>query len=447
MAVEQIINLEEYERKNRIKRVCAYARVSTDKESQLNSFSVQVSEYKNMIMKNPNWEFAGVYGDEGKSGTNIFGRKQFMQMVEVAKAGGIDLIITKSISRFARNTVDCLKTIRELKKVGTEIYFENDNLSSFDTSIDIIISMLASIAEEESKNNSQNVIWRYENNFKEGKVHMVTSKMLGFDRDEENNIIIDEAEAEIVRNIYTWYLDGYSHEKIATMLNEQGYKTKAFNKPYYAGAVLSILSNEKYTGDAILQKTIRKQIGSYNNIKNQTKKPKFYVENSHPGIVDHDTWNKVQQLRKSKAKHYLKATTRKTVTEKARNRTIYNGLAKCDVCGSNYQFKRNNINKHNETRVLICKNNKYNKKCANDIVNADPFDEALLSHINSIIRDKGKFFQRLNVAFKTHPEVVSLKEEIKALEGKINALQQKIIRYLNDAVSYTHLTLPTKRIV
>ena len=255
MKAVEILDFSAYEQKQKKKRVCAYARVSTLKELQETSFNLQVQTYTLMIVNNPDWVFAGVYADQGKTGTSTRSRTQFNLMIELAKSNKIDLIITKSISRFARNVVDCLSAIQELRTYGTEVFFEKENISSFDSKIEFVISVLAGVAQEESRNLSENVKWNIQNRFKSGKLNMVTSLVLGYDNDSSGNIIINAKEAIIVKKIFSLYLKGYSQRKIASHLNSLGHKTKVGNIDYSLSAIYGILNNEKYTGNALLQKT------------------------------------------------------------------------------------------------------------------------------------------------------------------------------------------------
>ncbi|MBI9010449.1 MAG: recombinase family protein, partial [Tenericutes bacterium] len=223
MNAVEIIDFNKIEEQDRLKNVCAYARVSTKKELQETSLDLQVETYTKMIMENPEWNFVGVYSDVGKSGTDTKYREQFNQMIELAVAGGIDLIITKSISRFARNTIDCLNIIQELKRHNIEVWFEKENISSFDPKVELTITIYASVAEEESKINSENSLWGVKKRFEDGIVPMVTSRVLGYKRDKKGEIAIDEDEAKIVRKVFTLYSKGYSQGYIAEELNKEGY--------------------------------------------------------------------------------------------------------------------------------------------------------------------------------------------------------------------------------
>ena len=239
------------------KRVCAYCRVSTESEEQLNSYAAQVNYYTNFIQNNPKWEFTGIYADEGITGTNVNQRKQFKRLIEDCKAGKIDTVYVKSISRFARNIVDCVSCIRELKEINVNIHFEKESIDTLDAKGELLIIILASIAEEESRNISENVRWGLEKRQAQGKVTIPFSQFLGYKRGEDGGIEIDTGEAVTVRRIYREFLDGKSAWQIAEGLREDGVSTATGRGKCYKSTVLSILQNEKYKGDAILQKTYK----------------------------------------------------------------------------------------------------------------------------------------------------------------------------------------------
>lgn len=236
------------------RRTAAYARVSTDHEDQLTSYAAQVSYYTDYIRSRSDLEFVNVYTDEGISGTSTARREGFRQMIDDALAGKIDLIITKSVSRFARNTVDSLTTIRKLKEHKVECYFEKENIRTFDNKGELLLTIMASLAQEESRSISENCVWGQRKRFSDGKVTVPFSRFLGYDRGEDGNLVINPQEAEIVREIYQMFLDGASPYAIAKRLTERGIPSPGGKDRWYKATVTSILSNEKYKGDALLQK-------------------------------------------------------------------------------------------------------------------------------------------------------------------------------------------------
>lgn len=279
------------------KRVAAYCRVSTDEEAQSTSFELQVKHYTEYIGAHEDWILAGIYADEGISGTQMKHRDQFLQMIDECEAGNIDMIITKSISRFARNTVDCLTTIRKLKnlKNPVEIYFEKERLYSLDDKTDMVLSLMASIAQEESRSISANIRWAIRNRMKNGTQKIPTSGLLGYDTDDEGNMVIIEQEAEIVRTIYTSFVNGVHPSLIAIRLNALGLKT-VYGNDWSSGAVRKILRNEKYCGDVLMQKTITIDYLSHQTKVNEGEAEQYFIADHHDPIVDKEVWNKAQEI-------------------------------------------------------------------------------------------------------------------------------------------------------
>ncbi|MBI9009689.1 MAG: recombinase family protein [Tenericutes bacterium] len=420
------MDLNSYEKRNRKKNVCAYARVSTFKNLQETSFDLQVETYTKMIQNNLKWNFVGVYADKGKSGTHIIHREQFNFMIELAKAGNIDMIITKSVSRFARNTIDCLSIIQKLKTYSTEVWFEKENLSSFDPKIEFVISVMAGMAEEESRNISENVKWGVRKRFKNGIVPMVTSRVLGYVRDTNKNIIIDKTEAIIVKMIFAMYSEGASQRVIAAHLNSLGFKTKYQNKDWYERAVQGILNNEKYTGNAILQKSARQALGSRIGEKNQNFLPKYYVENSHPAIISQELWDTVHEIKNGKILKYNHTLDKKKLKHKAKYYSEYAEFIECAICGKNYHYKVNNKGTSWETRILICSSNREKKICTNDALFADTFDEILISQINRIIKNKEEFLNTLRNALIAHPAIIQLNTDLAQAQEKLDGIDAKL---------------------
>ena len=273
--------------------VAAYARVSTEKEDQENSFERQVEHYTQIINANPDWRLVGVYKDPGISGTRAEKRKDFMRMIEDCRAGKIKKILVKSISRFARNTVDALQYIRELKELGISVFFENENIDTATSGGDVLLTILAAIAEQESRTISTNIKWAYQRKFQNGDIVLNTGLMLGYRRlpeDDENGMAqyaIIEEEAQIVRRIFSEYVSGVTVTRICRGLEADGILTKLGNAKWRVSTVESILQNEKYTGNAICGKTYKVDVLSKNRKKNDgTNAPMYYVENTHPAIIE-----------------------------------------------------------------------------------------------------------------------------------------------------------------
>lgn len=255
-------------------RVAAYCRVSTEYEEQESSYEVQVEHYTNYINANPEWELAGVYADDGISATNTAKRDAFNRMIEDCRAGKIDMILTKSISRFSRNTVDCLKYTRELKTLNIAVFFEKENINTLDAKGEVLMTIMAALAQQESESLSANVRLGIQFRNQEGKVRVNHNWFLGYTKDEEGKLIIDPDQAEVVRRIYAEYLDGKSLLQIKRGLEADGVSNGAGHKKWYESNIKQILTNEKYIGDALLQKTCTVSVLEKKRAKNDGALPK-----------------------------------------------------------------------------------------------------------------------------------------------------------------------------
>lgn len=262
-------------------RVAAYARVSTEQDEQQNSYEAQVRYYTHYIEANPDWEFAGIYADDGISGTDTRKRDGFNAMMNAALNGEIDLILTKSISRFARNTVDSLNAVRDLKAKGIEVRFEKEHINTLDPKCEVMLTIMSSLAQEESRSISENVRWGIQRSMQRGKVNLVRKNFLGYKLGENGQPVIDEEEAAIIRRIYDMYLEGKTIRFIADALTEDGILTPSGRKVWSVSTIKSILTNEKYKGDALLQKTIVVNYLTKETKKNEGDAKQYYISNSH----------------------------------------------------------------------------------------------------------------------------------------------------------------------
>ncbi len=276
------------------RRTAAYARVSTGHEDQQTSYEAQVSYYTSYIKSRPDMEFVNVYTDEGISGTSTARREGFRQMIADAMAGKIDLIITKSVSRFARNTVDSLTTIRRLKEHKVECYFEKENIRTFDSKGELLLTIMASLAQEESRSISENCVWGQRKRFADGKVTVPFSRFLGYDRGEDGNLVVNRKEAELVREIYQMFLSGVSPYSIAKRLTERKIPSPGGKDRWYKGTITNILSNEKYKGDALLQKVYTTDYLTKRKKLNAGEVPQYYVEGNHEAIIPEDIFERAQ---------------------------------------------------------------------------------------------------------------------------------------------------------
>lgn len=276
------------------RRVAAYARVSTCKEYQKMSYRSQIEYYTAYIEKRSDWEFVKVYADEGVTGTSMRRRTEFLQMVEDAIDGKIDLIVTKSVSRFARNTVDSLTTIRKLKEHGVECYFEKENIWTFDTKGELLITIMSSLAQEESRNISENTRWGMRKAFQDGKVFVPFKHFLGYDRGENGELRVNPEQAETVRLIYQLFLEGGTFYGIAAELTKRKIPTPYGHAVWNRKTVKNILKNEKYRGDALLQKRYSKDFLDREMRVNKGEVPQYYIVGNHEAIIEPYVFEKVQ---------------------------------------------------------------------------------------------------------------------------------------------------------
>lgn len=283
------------------KRVAAYCRVSTEQEQQETSIKAQREHYEDVFSKRPDWVNAGIYVDWGKTGTQMKHRDQFNQMIEDAREGKIDMIITKSSSRFARNTLDFIGVVRELKalKHPVGVYFEKDGYSSLDEHVDFMLTLMASFAQEESRTISSNVRWGILVRMKNGTYKIPTSCLLGYDTNEEGLMYILPGEARIVEVIYENYIRGKKYSEIATILNDMEAVTIKGN-PWSGASVKSILQNEKYCGDVLLQKTFVEDYLTHKSVKNTGQMDQYYIPDHHPAIIAREDWELVQRIMQGK---------------------------------------------------------------------------------------------------------------------------------------------------
>ena len=319
-------------------RVAAYCRVSTQMEEQLNSYEVQVKHYTDKINSEPKWSFAGIYADKGISGTSAKKRDEFMKMIRACKRHKIDMIITKSISRFSRNTLDCLKYIRILKELNVDVYFEEQGLHSKDAGTEFYITIYGSIAQSEAENISANVKWGKQQSAKEGKVSFSYNSFLGYKKGADGKPEIVEDEAKVVREIFDKYLEGESVRTIAKYLTANQIATPTGKEVWHYGTVKSILSNEKYKGDALINKTYVVDCISKKVKRNNGERAQYYVENNHPAIISPEKFNRVQEeMARRTSKKKVKQIGTKTELGKYSSKYALSELLICGECHTPYR--------------------------------------------------------------------------------------------------------------
>ena len=320
------------------KRVAAYCRVSTDSEEQLNSYEAQKSYYTQKIADSPDWEMAGIYADEGISGTSMKKRTEFKKMITACKRGRIDLIITKSLSRFARNTVDCLETVRLLKANGIGVYFEKENINTLTESSEFLITLFSGFAQAESESLSKNVAWGWRKSAEAGNVYFQYTRMLGYRKGTDGQPEIVPEEAKIIRRIYRRYLAGCSLGQIKQELEQDNIPTAQKVERWSSAVIHNILTNEKYMGDALLQKTYITDCISKKVKKNMGERPMYYVENNHPAIIPRETFDQVQkEMTRRSSKRKVLQKSGKTELGKYSGKYALTELLVCGECGSPYK--------------------------------------------------------------------------------------------------------------
>lgn len=316
-------------------RVAAYCRVSTDSDEQAGSYDVQVQHYTEYIGRNKEWELAGIYTDDGISGTNIKKREGFIEMIDDCMEGKVDMIITKSISRFARNTIDCLKYVRKLKEKNIAIIFEKENINTLEASGELLLTIMASLAQQESASLSQNIKLGLQFRYQEGKVQVNHEHFLGYTKDEDGKLIVDEDEAKIVRRIFREYLEGASFRDIANGLGKDKIMTGGKRYKWHLSTIRGILRNEKYMGDALLQKTITTDFIEKIRIKNDGTVPQYYVKDSQEPIIARDIFMLVQEemIRRANLTSGVDGKKKRVYSSKY----ALSSICTCTKCGDIYR--------------------------------------------------------------------------------------------------------------
>ena len=322
----------------RPKRVAAYCRVSTDREEQEHSFETQKAMYTEMIMMKPTWQMAGIYADEGITGTVAKKRPGFMKMIKDCRKGKIDMIVTKSVSRFSRNNLDCLMYVRELKQLGIPIIFEKEGINTIQVSSELLLTLFGALSQAESESISMNVKLGIRQSLKNGNVRFSYKTFLGYRKGADGQPEIVPEQADIVRRIYNDFLAGATYLEIAKRLTEEKVPTMGGGSRWFSERIKSILKNEKYKGDALLQKTYITDPISKRVKKNNGELPMYYVENSHPAIIERRIFDRVQEeIARRAGKKKVKQTGTKTELGRYSGKYALTELLYCGECGTPYR--------------------------------------------------------------------------------------------------------------
>ena len=410
-------------------RVAAYCRVSTDSEEQETSYEAQVSHYTEYIKSKPEWQMVEVYADDGISGTNTAKRDEFNRMIADCEAGKIDLILTKSISRFSRNTLDCLKYTRKLKALNIAVFFEKENINTMDSKGEVLLTIMASLAQQESESLSANVRMGIQFRNQQGKVQVNHNWFLGYTKDADGNLIIDPAQAEIVRRIYREYLEGASFLQIKRSLEADGIPNGAGHLKWHESNIHQILTNEKYIGDALLQKTYTVSILDKKRAANNGEMPKYYVEGSHEAIISKDVFMKVKAEIARRAN--LNPDGKRRVYS---SKYALSGMVFCGHCGDIYRRVKWN-NRGCKSTVWRCVSRVLKKDvdfdCPARTIKEDVLQGAIVTAVNDAYARKNI----VTAGLKQNIESTvfgDLEERLAAVDEKLAALQAHMIAVSGD---------------
>lgn len=413
-------------------RVAAYCRVSTDDEEQLTSYEAQQNYYTDKIMTNPNWTMAGIFADEGITGTSATKRPEFLKMIRKCRQKKIDLVLVKSISRFARNTVDCLNYIRALRELGIAVIFEKENINTLGSESEMLITIMGAFAQAESESISQNVRWGMRQAMREGKAVMQYKKLYGYERGEDGKPKIIPEKAEVVRKIYENYLAGHSVRMIKDDLESRHIPTVTGSTDWSISVITSILKNEKYCGDVLRQKTFISDCISGKAVKNVGQLPMYLIQDHHEGIVSRETYNAVQaEMARRTGKRA--PTTKLAPTGRSCYSAKYALTERlvCGECGTLY--RRCVWSRKNGKRVVwrCASRMDYKTKYCKEspTIYEKPLQEAILAAINSVMSQREVLVAQIADAMRM--ELLSIPGEtmsIADIDSKLEELNQEFQR-------------------
>ena len=389
------------------RKVAGYARVSTDSDEQFTSYAAQVDYYTNFIKSKSDWDFVRVYTDEGISGTSTAHRDGFNEMIADALVGKIDLIVTKSVSRFARNTVDSLTTIRNLKEHGVECFFEKENIWTFDSKGELLITIMSSLAQEESRSISENVTWGQRKRFADGKVTMHYANFLGYEKGPNGQPIVNKEQAQIVHRIYTAFLDGKTPGGISKMLESEGIPAPAGGKTWHPKTIMSILTNERYKGDALLQKKFTADFLTKKRKINKGEVPQYYVEKSHEAIIDPIEFDYVQ----------AEIARRKNAGRTYSGDSVFSSKIICGDCGGFYGRKTWHSNDPYRRIIWRC-NQKFkseHQRCQSPTLDEETIKLLFLKAYNIMLGNREQLICDCKEMYEVLADSTALDEKIKDL--------------------------------
>ena len=406
------------------RRVAAYARVSTDSDEQFTSYEAQIDYYTKFIKENPQWEFVEVYTDEGITGTSTKRREGFKRMIQDAMDGKIDLIVTKSVSRFARNTVDSLVTIRQLKEKGVEVFFQKENIYTLDSKGELLVTIMSSIAQEEARSISENVTWGQRKAFSDGKVHMGYKNFLGYEKGPDGKPKVVEEEAKIIRLIYKMFLEGATFQEICFKLEELGAKSPAGKAKWGASTVLSILTNEKYKGDALLQKKFTVDFLQHKMKVNEGEVPQYYVENSHEAIIDSFEWDSVQ----------IELERRRKMGRNYSGKSEFANKLICADCGGYYGKKVWHSNTPQRKEIWQC-NQKFKKgkpKCQTVTLTIEEIRTAFVEAFNKLSQYKNNTIADIEMMISILSDRSEILDQIERQSLEVEMITDQVKKIVDE---------------
>ena len=411
------------QRQSSNRKTAAYARVSTDSEEQLTSYEAQVDYYTKLIQQRTDWDFVGIYTDEGISATNTKKRDGFNHMIADALDGKVDLIVTKSVSRFARNTVDSLVTVRKLKEKGVEVFFEKENIYTLDSKGELLITIMSSLAQEESRSISENVTWGQRKRMADGKISLPYAHFLGYEKGEDDIPRIVESEAKIVRMIFRIFMEGQTPSSIAKQLADQSIPSPAGKKAWQVATVKSILSNEKYKGDALLQKKFTVDFLTKVTKTNEGEVPQYYVQGSHPAIIEPDEFDSVQ----------AEIDRRKNLGRPVSSNSPFSAKIVCGECGGYFGAKVWGSNTKYRRVIWRC-NEKYehDKPCQTPHLTEDEIKQKFLAAFNSLMGDRDELISNCRLAQNILCDYKEIDTELDELQREIKVVTELSRKAIHD---------------
>ena len=414
----------------------AYCRVSTDQEEQLTSYEAQITYYTDKIQANPDWSLAGIFADEGITGVMTKNRDQFNEMIDLCRKGKIDLIITKSISRFARNLIDSIKYIREMKSIGVTIIFEKENINTSEMTSEMMVALYSVFAQAESESISNNVKMGKRFGYKSGQVPMMFGNIFGYRKGADGSAEIVPEEAEIIKRIYTKFLEGNSYSAIGKMLESEGIKTLKGNSKWSISVIQGILKNEKYKGDVLVQKTYVADLFTKKSVKNTGELPMYLVKNHHVAIIEPEIFDRVQV--EIARRNSLKSTSDKNISMRSKFSSKYalTGLVVCGECGSKY--RRTTWARKGVKKVVwrcISRLDHGTKYCKDSpTIDEDKLHSAIMSAINTMLDSRDKLRTLLNGSIAEILSAPDTDMEIMTMLSKIDIKNSEMLEIIRQGV-------------